>query len=171
MAKNNQWMDRLQNVLNSAQDELRRTTIIGKKMINAGKTNSAMRETLEEIGQLAVDEMRKGTLTWEHHRVKELLKIVEKCEDELETIEGQVLNLKKAEFNHAERSDSAEGESPAAGVDINSVNNPDRDEDKDQKEAQVQKMKSEKESEISNSNDGPKKVSRKEKNNDKPKKK
>ena len=83
----------------TAQDELKRTTSIGKKMINAGKTNTTMRDTLEQIALLAVEEIRSGRLEWDNPRIREFMSIVEKCESELQVIENQVTTLKNTEFS------------------------------------------------------------------------
>jgi hypothetical protein len=67
-----------------------------------------MRDTLEEIGQLAVDEIRSGRLQWDNPKIKEFLEVVAKCESELETIEDQVNTLKKTEITTSADSDVEE---------------------------------------------------------------
>lgn len=94
MQKNQLWKDKVQEIFQVCQDELKKTTEIGKKMLSASKTNSNLHEAYEEIGRLVVKAIQDGELKWSNQRIEELLSVVENCEDELHTIETEVHNIK-----------------------------------------------------------------------------
>ncbi|MBT7609549.1 MAG: hypothetical protein HN576_07320 [Bacteriovoracaceae bacterium] len=96
MRKNQQWKDKVQELLQVCQNEFMKTTKIGKKMLSASKTNTNLHEAYEEIGRLAVKAMKKKDLKWENSRVSELLAIVKTCESELKSIESDVNKIKFA---------------------------------------------------------------------------
>lgn len=98
MADNSQWKNRAQELFQVCQDELKRATIIGKKMISASKTNSALHEAYEELGVLAFQEIKEEKLKWENPKLEEILKAIEQLEAELEKIEGEVSDAKKNDF-------------------------------------------------------------------------
>ena len=97
MQKNPQWKSKVQELFQSAQTEIKRTTEIGKKMFNASKTNTNLNEAYEELGMLAAKALDRGELDWNHARVKELILIIKTCKDDLEKIEGEVHDIKFAE--------------------------------------------------------------------------
>lgn len=95
MQKQPQWKDRINDIVQTCQEELKKTTEIGKKMLSASKTNSVLNESYEELGHLAFKACEKGELKWEHMRVQELINTIKKCEADLETIENDVSEIKK----------------------------------------------------------------------------
>ncbi|TNF31091.1 MAG: hypothetical protein EP319_03195 [Deltaproteobacteria bacterium] len=96
MQKNQEWKSKVQELFQSAQDEFKRTTEIGRKMLSASKTNSNLHEAYEELGMLVAKEIKKGKLKWDNARVKELLCQINDCEKDLETIESEVKKIKFA---------------------------------------------------------------------------
>lgn len=94
MEKNQQWKSKVQELFQVAQDELKRTTEIGKKMLTASKTNSSLHEAYEELGMLAAKAIENGTLNWNNERVKDLLAEIANCEKDLEVIESEVKKIK-----------------------------------------------------------------------------
>jgi hypothetical protein len=96
MQKNQEWKSKVQEFFQSAQDEFKRTTEIGRKMLTASKTNSNLHEAYEELGMLVAKEIKKGKLKWDNARVKELLCQINDCEKDLETIESEVKKIKFA---------------------------------------------------------------------------
>jgi hypothetical protein len=96
------WKKKVMNVLSQCSDELRRTTEIGKKMLNASKTNSSLHEAYEEIGRRAVWAMRKGELQWEDSGVEEILQHIEDFETELAKMEGDVNRIRFSEESEKE---------------------------------------------------------------------
>ena len=94
MQNGNQWKSRVQEIFHICQEELKRTTEIGKKMLLATKTNSILHDAYEEIGHLAVTDLKNNNLSWENERVKELLVKIENSENDLEEIETEVNKIK-----------------------------------------------------------------------------
>ena len=105
--KQGQWKEKVSDFFNICQDELKKTTKIGKKMLNASKTNTELHETYEKIGQLAVSEMRANNLKWDHEEVAGLMENIKKCEADLAEIEKEVQSIKE------ECSQAAETEKPS----------------------------------------------------------
>ena len=88
------WKARVQEIFQVCQEELKRTTEIGKRMISASKTNSSLHESYEELGMLAMKELKSGKLEWGHPRVEAILKMIAECEADLENIEGEVNEIR-----------------------------------------------------------------------------
>jgi len=95
MQKQPQWKDRFNEIVQVCQEELKRTTEIGKKMLSASKTNTTLHESYEELGHLAFLALEKGELDWQSPRVKELVNSIKSCEFDLENIEKDVKDIKK----------------------------------------------------------------------------
>jgi len=89
-----QWKIKVQEMLQICQEELKKTTEIGKKMLTASKASTTLRETYEELGLMVVNEMRKGSFKWENEKVEELLEKISLKEKELEEIEKEVKKIK-----------------------------------------------------------------------------
>lgn len=94
MQKQHGWQSKFQEILQTCQDEVKRTTEIGKKMLSASKTNTSLHEAYEELGHLAASSIESGELKWEDPKVKELLKTINDCEKNLESIEVEVNKIK-----------------------------------------------------------------------------
>ena len=97
MENQSPWKARVQEILNVCQDELKRTTQIGKKMISASKTNTSLHESYEELGQLLVKALEKGEIEWDNLRVQSLIKKVKECEKNLDSIESELNKIKFSE--------------------------------------------------------------------------
>ncbi|MDD0854846.1 hypothetical protein HBN50_17210 [Halobacteriovorax sp. GB3] len=94
MQKSPQWRSKFNDILNTCQEELKKTTEIGKKMLSASKTNTCLHESLEELGSLAFQALENGTLKWEDPDVRELVCKIRNCETELVSIEKDVNKIK-----------------------------------------------------------------------------
>lgn len=92
--QNPEWRSRVQEIFQICQDEIKRTTDIGKKMLSASKTNSCLHTTYEELGMLVYKEIMEGRLEWSHPRLKEIISTIKSCEDELDVIEKEVNKIK-----------------------------------------------------------------------------
>jgi hypothetical protein len=64
MQKQHGWQSKFQEILQTCQDEVKRTTEIGKKMLSASKTNTSLHEAYEELGHLAASSIESGELKW-----------------------------------------------------------------------------------------------------------
>ena len=89
------WKTRVQEMLNICQEELKKTTEIGKKMISASKANSELHETYELLGQEILKDIRQNKINWENTEAIRLIKIIEQKEAMLESMESQVQDIKK----------------------------------------------------------------------------
>jgi hypothetical protein len=88
------WKTKFQEIVNVCQEELKRTTEIGRKMLNATRANSQLHETYEELGQLLMKAMDTGELKWENPMVKELIERIKLLEQEMEEIESEMNKIK-----------------------------------------------------------------------------
>lgn len=91
------WRNRVQEIYKICQEELKRTTEIGKKMLDAGKANSGLRGLYEELGLLTVKSLREGQLNWDDPKVKELLEKIGQFEQSLDEIESDVNRIRFSE--------------------------------------------------------------------------
>lgn len=94
MQKQPQWKNRFNEILGSCQEEIRKTTEIGKRMLSASKTNSCLHDSLEELGSMAFQALENGTLKWEDPKVRELVCKIKDCEESLKLIEKEVNKIK-----------------------------------------------------------------------------
>ncbi|MGB0452261.1 MAG: hypothetical protein ACPGJV_01000 [Bacteriovoracaceae bacterium] len=88
------WKRKVRKVVVDCQNEIKRTTQIGKKMLNASKTNTNLRDAYEELGQLVEKEMSEGRLEWNNERVQELLLMTRACRSDLDAIEGEMNKIR-----------------------------------------------------------------------------
>lgn len=89
------WKGRFNDLLQSCQSELKRTTQIGMKMLSASQSNVQLHEAYEELGRLAKEALAAKELNWENARASELCESIQKLELELEGLEEEVQNIKK----------------------------------------------------------------------------
>ena len=109
--QNQPWKLKVQEMLQVCQEEIKRTTEIGKKMLTASKTNSNLHESYEELGMLLFKALEKKELKWNNTRVLELVDQIKDCEKELESIETEMNKLKfQAGTEDVSKSSSDENE-------------------------------------------------------------
>lgn len=96
MQKQPGWQLKFQEILQTCQDEVKRTTEIGKKMLSASRTNTNLHEAYEELGHLVAKAIDRGELKWDNPKVTELLETIANCEKDLESIEEEVNKIKFA---------------------------------------------------------------------------
>lgn len=94
MQKNSQWKSKMQEILQVCQDELKKTTEIGKKMLEASKTNSNLHEAYEELGILAAKAFEEKKIKWEDPKVKKLMETIDSYKQDLKEIENDVNKIK-----------------------------------------------------------------------------
>jgi hypothetical protein len=95
--QSNHWKSRFNSAVDILQKEFKKTTEIGKKMIDATQSNSELHERYEELGLLALSALKSGELKWENERVHDILMEIEELEKALESIEKDVQNIKSKE--------------------------------------------------------------------------
>lgn len=88
------WKTKFQEIVTVCQEELKRTTEIGKKMLNATKANSQLHETYEQLGQLLMKAIESNELKWDNPKANELLERIKVLEHEMEEIELEVNKIK-----------------------------------------------------------------------------
>lgn len=94
MQRHPQWKSKVQEIFQTCQSEIKRTTAIGKKMLTASKTNSCLHEAYEELGMLVARAIEEGEIDWQNQRVDELLQTINSCQQDLEEIEVEVNKIK-----------------------------------------------------------------------------
>lgn len=99
MEKPSEWKMKFQEIYQLCSEELKKTTEIGKKMLSASKTNSNLHEAYEELGILAAKALKNKELQWENPRVEKLLKTIDGCQTDLNSIEKEVNDIRFAEEN------------------------------------------------------------------------
>lgn len=92
---NETWRKKALGVLQACENELRKTTAIGVKMIHASRASSELHETYEEIGKLVAKMIEAGEMPSPSTRVDNLLARIRELEQILGDMEGQVSSLKR----------------------------------------------------------------------------
>ena len=87
------WKVRAQDLLQLAQDELKKTAEIGKKMLFASQKTTELRDYYEMLGHKAVTEIRSGKLVWDEPEVKEIMEQITEMEKGLQDIEDDVRKI------------------------------------------------------------------------------
>jgi predicted SprT family Zn-dependent metalloprotease len=93
---------KVQEMLKVCQEEIVRTTEIGKRMLSASKKNSDIHDSYERLGELLANAIRNKEHEWNHPIVHQLIKKIDDCEKSLEDIESDV---NKIRFSDSENSD------------------------------------------------------------------
>lgn len=94
MQRQPHWRSKFNEIVQVCTDELKKTTEIGKKMLNASKTNSCLHEAYEELGMLVAKAMEKKQIDWDSPRAHELLQTIKHCKRNLNDIESEVNKIK-----------------------------------------------------------------------------
>ena len=94
---NENWKEKFGDFIATCQDELRKTTEIGKKMLSASKTNTELNDSFGELGRYVREQIRGEKLDWQDDRAQQLLEKIENCERNLEELEGHVRDIKSQE--------------------------------------------------------------------------
>ena len=111
MQNSSQWKHKVQEIFELCQVELKKTTSIGKKMLNASKTNTCLKEAYVELGILVVEAITNKELEWNNPQVKKLIETIKKCEKSLEEMEGEVNEVKfKEDSDQTEETDQTKSD-------------------------------------------------------------
>lgn len=89
------WKAKFNDLVQSCQNELKRTTQIGMKMLSASQSNAQLHEKYEELGRLAMQALEKGEIEWKSVEVEELTEKIAKLRETLEGLEKDVADIKK----------------------------------------------------------------------------
>ncbi|NOT80485.1 MAG: hypothetical protein HOP07_15960 [Bacteriovoracaceae bacterium] len=85
--KFNYWFHNIQN-------EIKKTSAIGRKMLTASRTNAHLKDTYEELGKLLEKGVDSGEVDWDSARLRALLHSVKACKKDLEEIERKMNKIK-----------------------------------------------------------------------------
>jgi hypothetical protein len=96
MKKNSNWKAKLNRFFFSFHQEVIKTSVIGKKMLTASRTNAHLKDTYEELGRLVEKAMENGEVDWDSPKARALLSTIRACKKDLEEIERQVYKIKFA---------------------------------------------------------------------------
>lgn len=91
------WLEKFNEVVGLCQSELKKTTLIGKKMLSASLSNTSLKESYEEVGRLTVEAISDGSLNWDNASVNELVAKVKDLKDEMQKLEDEVKDIKSHE--------------------------------------------------------------------------
>jgi hypothetical protein len=95
--KNNKnWKRKINYWFFSVQQEILKTSVIGKKLLTASRTNSHLKETYEELGRLVEKDIEQGILDWDSPKARACLNTIRACKKDLSDIEKQVQRIKFA---------------------------------------------------------------------------
>jgi len=85
--KFNYWFHNIQN-------EIKKTSAIGRKMLTASRTNAHLKDNYEELGKLLEKGVDSGEVDWDSARLRALLHSVKACKKDLEEIERKMNKIK-----------------------------------------------------------------------------
>ena len=89
-----QWKSKVQDILHICQEELKKTTEIGKKMLSASTTNSDLHTAYEELGQIMKNKIEANEIEVDDPKIHEMINLIREKEKTLEEIEQEVRKIK-----------------------------------------------------------------------------
>lgn len=94
MRNKSKWKKNFKNWISNAQREIIRTSVIGKKLITASRTNAHLKETYEEMGRLLEEAMDSGEVKWDSAKIRALLHSAKACKKDLKELNDQVYKIR-----------------------------------------------------------------------------
>ena len=88
------WKSGIKKLLNICQDEVKKTTKIGHKMIHASHTSTCLKDAYEKLGKVTFEAMESKSLLWEDEVAVELFNIIHDCRNNLVVLEDEVNKIK-----------------------------------------------------------------------------
>ncbi len=82
--------------IGNLKTEILRTSAIGKKMLTAGRTNSHLKDTYEELGRIIENKVSSGEIEIDDAKIRSLLHTIKACKKDLREIEEQVNKIRFA---------------------------------------------------------------------------
>lgn len=89
------WKLKLNDIVQTCQSELKKTTKIGMKMISASQSNVQLHEAYEELGKWAFSQINSGKILNKEEDILALIEKIKTLEVELESFEHEVQEIKK----------------------------------------------------------------------------
>lgn len=96
MGKEQNWKIKINYWFLNVHQEILKTSVIGKKLLTASRTNSHLKETYEELGRLVEKDMEQGILDWDSPKARACLHTIRACKKDLAEIEKEVHKIKFA---------------------------------------------------------------------------
>jgi DNA-binding TFAR19-related protein (PDSD5 family) len=90
------WKRKINYWFLNIHQEILKTSVIGKKMLTASRTNSHLKETYEELGRLVENDIDQKILEWDSPKARAYLNTIRACKKDLAEIEKQVNRIKFA---------------------------------------------------------------------------
>lgn len=90
------WKSKFNELLDTCQNELKKTTQIGKKMLSASQSNAELQDTYRALGVIFKQCLVDGTVKVDNPEIEELLATAAKLEADMEGFESDVQTLKKS---------------------------------------------------------------------------
>ena len=90
------WKSKFNELLDTCQNELKKTTQIGKKMLSASQSNAELQDTYKALGLIFKKYLDEGLVKVENPEVDKLLATAAKLEADMEGFESDVQTLKKS---------------------------------------------------------------------------
>ena len=94
MSDSPDWKKKFYDLMDTCQEELKKTAEVGKKMLVASKTNSDLKECYEKLGRLMANGIKNGEIKLESEEVLKIMDNIQRCESELEDMESEVQKIK-----------------------------------------------------------------------------
>lgn len=92
---NESFGNKLQDLVQTFQGELKKTTQIGMKMISASQSNSELKESYEQLGILVVQAIKNDDLKWENKETHRLIKKIDNLKKQLTSLEDDLHTIKQ----------------------------------------------------------------------------
>ena len=92
---NADWKNKFNDLVHTAQSEIKKTTKIGMKMLSASQSNSEIHENYEQIGMIMKKAIENGEVEFDNDEVLNLIAKINSLEEEMKNIEQDVQNIKK----------------------------------------------------------------------------
>lgn len=107
MENKGHWKKKFNDILNVCQDEVKRTTKLGKKMLSASKENTCLNDAYRDLGKHICNEVNSNKLDLDDNIVNELILKISECKVNLEKIETDLKDIKERPTTKKEDSDES----------------------------------------------------------------
>lgn len=84
----------MKNRFEECKAEIFKTVIILKKLLTAGRTNSHLKDTYEQLGRIIESKIDRGEINIDDPKVKSYLHTIRACKKDLNELEEQVRKIK-----------------------------------------------------------------------------
>lgn len=99
--KNNQdWKNKFSDIMQTCQNELKKTTKIGMKMLSASQANTQLHESYEEVGRWLIQNIDSKEIEISDQKILDLHAKIKELESELELFEKDVQDIKNQDHQN-----------------------------------------------------------------------